>query len=89
MKYKPEFKEEYRKDLKKVRKNQEIIGRLEKKVTEILENPHHYKTLRNVLKNRRRVHIKNFVLIFEIEEENNKIVFHTFKHHDEAYKTAY
>jgi len=51
----------------------------------LAENPHHYKPLRNVLKNKRRVHIGNFVLIFEILEEDKIVVFHTFKHHDEAY----
>ncbi len=63
----------------------ELTRRLKKKMVEILENPHHSKPLRNVLKNKRRVHIASFVLIFEIIEAEKKVVFHTFRHHDEAY----
>jgi YafQ family addiction module toxin component len=79
--YSPAFK----KDLKKIRFNFELQNRLENKIEEILGNPYHYKPLRNVLKNKRRVHIGSFVLIFEIKEEDNIIVFHSFGHHDEAY----
>ncbi|MCH8157188.1 MAG: type II toxin-antitoxin system RelE/ParE family toxin, partial [Nitrospinae bacterium] len=45
----------------------------------------HYKPLRNVLKNRRRTHIGSHVLIFEIREEEKTVLFHSLKHHDDAY----
>ncbi len=73
-------------DCKEVRKKHEIIRRLNKKMGKILENPYIFKPLRNVLKNKRRTHIANFVLIFEILEKEKVVVFHTFKNHDDAYK---
>ena len=84
--YKRHFKSEFLKDLKKIKSNFEIKKRLDKKIKEILENPYHYKPLRNVFKNKRRTHIGSFVLIFEIDEQNKLITFHSFQHHDNAYK---
>jgi len=55
-------------------------------MNEIVANPFHYKPLRNVLKNKRRVKIGSFVLIFEIDETNKLIRFHSLKHHDYSYK---
>ena len=72
-------------DYKKIRKNYELITRLKGKIVEILENPYHYKPLRNILKNKRRTHIGSFVLIFEIIEEEKVVIFHALKRHDEAY----
>lgn len=72
-------------DYKKVTKNFELMTRLKKKIQEVLEDPYHYKPLRNVLKNKRRTHIGSFVLIFEILEEDKTVVLHALKHHDEAY----
>ncbi|MCH8157791.1 MAG: type II toxin-antitoxin system RelE/ParE family toxin [Nitrospinae bacterium] len=46
----------------------------------------HYKSLRNILKNKRRIRIGSYVLIFEICQKENVVVFHTFIHHDRAYK---
>ncbi|MBF0475077.1 MAG: type II toxin-antitoxin system RelE/ParE family toxin [Deltaproteobacteria bacterium] len=83
--YQARFEDECANDIRIVRKKRELIVRLNKKIDEILENPHHYKTLRNVLKNRCRVHIGSFVLIFEIDKENRIVVFNSFKHHDEDY----
>ena len=80
------FSPELLNDLKKIKSNFELQKRLEKKIKEILQNPYHYKPLRHVLKNKRRTHIGNFVLIFEIDEPNQLVSFHSFKHHDEAYK---
>ncbi len=72
-------------DYKKINKNFELVRRLKKKMPEILENPYHYKPLRNVLKNYRRTHIGSFVLIFEINESNKTVAFNKFRHHDDAY----
>jgi len=85
-KYSAYFHGEYQKDVKRVRKNTDLVQRLNKKVKEILENPYHYKPLRNVLKGRRRTHIGSYVLIFEIQEEEKTVVFLSFQHHDVAYK---
>ena len=80
-----EYTDGFKKDLKKLRKNKELQGRLKRKIKEIQKDPFHYKPLRNVLKNRRRVHIGSFVLIFEVHEEQKKIIFHSLDYHDDAY----
>ncbi len=51
-----------------------------------MENPYLGKPLRNVLKNKRRVHIGPFVLIYEINEKEKEIVLLKFEHHDKVYK---
>ncbi|MGR3219579.1 MAG: type II toxin-antitoxin system RelE family toxin [Candidatus Anammoxibacter sp.] len=85
-KYKVDFTDDLKNDIKKVLKNNELIDRLNNKVNEIAKNPFHYKTLKNRLKNKRRTHIGSFVLIFEVDKNNNIVIFHSFKHHDIAYK---
>jgi len=50
-----------------------------------LENPYHYKPLRGDMKGSRRVHIGHFVLIYEILEEEKKVRFLDFDHHDNVY----
>ena len=58
-----------------------------KKMHQILENPLHYKPLRGNLKGLRRVHVdRSFVLVFEVFETENKVVFWDFDHHDNIYK---
>jgi mRNA-degrading endonuclease RelE of RelBE toxin-antitoxin system len=74
-----------KKNLKKIKSDFSLQKRLQNKVEEILECPHHYKNLRNVLKNRQRVHIGSFVLIFEVIRSERLVIFHRFKHHDEVY----
>ncbi|MBI4399131.1 type II toxin-antitoxin system RelE/ParE family toxin [Candidatus Micrarchaeota archaeon] len=70
---------------KKNRKQFEIIL---KKISEVKEQPEHYKPLRYGLKNLRRVHIdKSFVLVFEII--GDKILFLDFDHHDLIYKKRF
>ena len=77
---------EFDEDHKNIRRNFELKKRLQNKMNEILENPYHYKPLRNVLKNKRRTHIGSFVLIFEVTENDHSVTFHSFKHHDESYE---
>jgi mRNA-degrading endonuclease RelE of RelBE toxin-antitoxin system len=77
----PEFEEDYKKN----RKNFKLIKRFKNKLIEITKNPHHYKPLRNVLKNHRRTHIGSFVLIFEVNENEKLITLHSLKHHDKSY----
>jgi YafQ family addiction module toxin component len=68
---------------KKYKKRFEIIL---KKMSEILDDPHHYKPLQHDIKGLRRVHIdKSFVLVFEIIEAENKVIFLDFDHHDNIY----
>ncbi len=59
---------------------------LRNKISEILENPHHYKPLGNVMHGTRRVHIGGcFVLVYEIVEPSTVNLL-SFTHHDEAYE---
>ncbi len=86
--YNIEIKPSCHKDIEKLCKKNHILKvALEKKMNEILENPQHYKPLKYNLAGKRRVHImKNFVLKFEIDEQNKIITFIFFGHHDEAYR---
>lgn len=60
---------------------------LEKKITEILENPTRYKPLRNDLASYYRVHVMtSFVLIFTVDPKENIVSLVHFSHHDDAYQ---
>jgi len=67
------------------KKNAALKTALEKKIRQILENPHHFKPLRNPLQNKRRVQLGSFVLIYEIDEQTRTLKFLKFSHHDDAY----
>ena len=68
---------------KRDKKKVEIIL---KKMEEIIKNPHHYKNLRTPMEDFKRVHIdKSFVLIFTVDDNNNRVIFVDFSHHDEIY----
>ena len=72
---------------KACKKNSLLRKVLENKINEILLNPHHYKPLGYGLAGERRVHImKNQVLKFTIDEQNNRVIFIFFGHHDDAYR---
>lgn len=87
-KYKPKAMSSFARDCNAIRKKHDLLKRLNSKIEEILEDPSHYKNLRNILKNRQRVHIGSYVLIFEVEEKEKLIVLHNFKHHDQVYKQS-
>ncbi|MBN1502098.1 type II toxin-antitoxin system RelE/ParE family toxin [Candidatus Woesearchaeota archaeon] len=68
-------------------KNPVLKKAIENKISEIIQNPQHYKPLRYDLAGERRVHImKSYVLRFEIDELNKTVIFLAFSHHDDAYK---
>ena len=58
------------------------------KITEVVHcsDVEHYKNLRYSLKDEKRVHIGNFVLVFTFIPAQNKIIFLDFDHHDNIYK---
>ena len=59
---------------------------IDKKVLQILENPHHFKPLRGDMHGARRVHIdKSFVLVYEIDEEKKTVIVLDYNHHDKIY----
>ena len=61
-----------------------MFKRLKKQILKILREPTLGKPLRNVLRNYRRIHIDSFVLIYEIYNEEIRLL--EFAHHDKIYK---
>lgn len=61
-------------------------GILKRKICEILENPYRFKPLCGSMAGVWRVHVRNFVLTFEIIEIEKKVRLLDFEHHDNIYK---
>ncbi|MDP3052758.1 MAG: type II toxin-antitoxin system RelE/ParE family toxin [bacterium] len=73
--------------LKKLKKrNKDIFDRVEKQIIKILREPNIGKPLRYTLRNRRRVHVGSFVLIYEFHQ--GELRFIDFDHHDLIYKKS-
>ena len=68
------------------KKDRKQWNRIKAKMKEIVENPHHYKPLSNKLKNRWRVQIGSYVLVFKIYEQEEVVEFIDYDHHDKIYK---
>jgi YafQ family addiction module toxin component len=84
MDYFVEFSIEFDKSFKKLKKkDKKLFLQIQKKLIEVIENPNHYKPLKNVLAGFRRIHFGSFVLIYKIE--NNVIRIISLEHHDKAY----
>lgn len=83
---------EVRKSVEKIfsrlaKKDYKQLEMVEKKVNEIIENPHHYKNLRKPLQHLKRVHVaKSFVLVFSVDGSNQRILIEDYDHHDNIYK---
>ena len=71
---------------KLLKKDRPRFERIRKKVAEILEEPHRYKPLSNVMAGIFRVHADPFVLTFEIDEKAKVVRFLDFEHHDKVYR---
>ena len=72
--------------LKKLAKRNKVIyERIQKQIIKIAENPKQGKPLRNILKGKWRVQIGPFVLMYRIDENQHKVIFLEFEHHDKAY----
>ena len=86
--YKLAVKESLDKKFKTLQKIDEGMLRLiDRKVQDILEEPHRYKPLRKPLQNKRRVHVGgSFVLVYEINEKEKSVTLLDFDHHDNIYK---
>ena len=70
------------------KKDKEMLRLINRKVQDILEDPHRFKPLRKPLQNKRRVHVGgSFVLIYEINEKEKIVTLFDFDHHDNIYKT--
>lgn len=80
---KPEVDKIFIKLSKKNPKQMQIIF---KKVKQVAENPYHFKPLKGDMAGSRRVHVgKSFVLTYEIDEANQKIIILDYDHHDKIY----
>jgi YafQ family addiction module toxin component len=88
MSYSLEVVSSCQKDIAKACKKNPVLNKaLRNKMTEILNNPFQFKSLRYDLAGERRVHIlKSFVLKYMIAEENKRVTFLFFGHHDKAYQ---
>ena len=87
--YKLVVKESLDKKFKRLqKKDKEMLRLINRKVQDILEDPHRFKPLRKPLQNKRRVHVGgSFVLIYEINEKEKIVTLFDFDHHDNIYKT--
>ena len=65
-----------------------LYERVLKKIEEVIRTSdvEHYKNLRHDMKDRKRVHIGHFVLVFIFIKQENKIKFIDFDHHDKIYR---
>ncbi len=88
MTYSVEVAEGLNKVFEKLAKKDKVAFQaINRKVSEIIENPYHYKPLKAPMQNNRRVHISgSFALIFRINEERKVVQLLEFEHHDKAYK---
>ena len=84
MEYIVEFSSQFEKSMKKLeKKDKALFSQIQKKLIDIVQDPVHYKTLKNVLAGYRRIHFGPFVLVFKIEENVVRII--SLDHHDKAY----
>jgi mRNA-degrading endonuclease RelE of RelBE toxin-antitoxin system len=67
-----------------------MYERVLKKIEEVItsEDIEHYKNLRYDMKDRKRVHLGSFVLVFKVLKESGTVSFIDFAHHDEVYERA-
>ncbi|MGA7924208.1 MAG: type II toxin-antitoxin system RelE/ParE family toxin [Thermoplasmata archaeon] len=79
----PEFERDYR---KLCGRNVGFKNAVDSKVSQVLQNPLHYKPLRAPLQRVRRVHVGgSFVLLFEPVSGRETVRLLRLAHHDEAY----
>jgi YafQ family addiction module toxin component len=69
------------------KKDRLLYQRVLKKIEEIINcaDVECYKNLRHDMKDKKRVHVGHFVLVFQFLEEENRIRFLDFGHHDRIY----
>ncbi len=70
------------------KKDNVTYEQLMKKINEVINSSdiEHYKNLRYDMKDRKRVHVGHFVLVFKFNKIENLIEFDDFDHHDNIYK---
>jgi len=71
--------------VKLAKREKELFEQLQGQIEKIIKDPTIGKPLRYSLKNRRRVHLGSFVLVYEFHE--SELRFLDFDHHDKIYKS--
>jgi len=87
--YNCEINPELRQILNKLsKKDKSTYEQVLKKIDEVANcsDVEHYKNLMHEMKDRKRVHIGNSVLVFKYIRSENKIYFVDFDHHDNIYE---
>ena len=83
-----EIKPELHKKLVKLsKKDKNTYEAVMKKIDEVVDSYdiEHYKNLRYDMKDSKRVHIGNFVLVFSYDKSKDFVSFEDFDHHDNIY----
>ena len=76
--------------IKLEKKDKITYEQIKKKINEVINTDvEHYKNLMHDLKEFKRVHIGNFVLVFKFDKKNDFIVFYDYDHHDVIYKKKF
>lgn len=84
MAYQIEFSIQFEKSMKKLKKKDKVLfEQIQKKLIDLVQNPDHYKPLKNILAGYRRIHFGSFVLIYKIERDIVRII--SLDHHDQSY----
>jgi YafQ family addiction module toxin component len=84
MGYQIEFSVQFEKSMKKLKKKDKVLfEQIQKKLIDLVQNPDHYKPLKNILAGYRRIHFGSFVLIYKIEGDLVRII--SLDHHDQSY----
>lgn len=84
MAYTIEFSSTFEKSMKKLKKKDKVMyDQIQKKLIDLVENPDHFKPLRNILAGYKRIHFGSHVLIFKIEGDIVRII--SLDHHDKSY----
>jgi YafQ family addiction module toxin component len=84
MVYQIEFSVQFEKSMKKLKKKDKVLfEQIQKKLINLVQNPDHYKPLKNILAGYRRIHFGSFVLIYKIERDIVRII--SLDHHDQSY----
>ena len=85
-----EVREHVDKIFKKLaKKNANQMLNINKKLQEILLDPHAYKPMHFPLAGMRRVHFGSFVLLFSIDEQRQTVVIEDYEHHDKVYRERF
>ncbi|WP_456473666.1 type II toxin-antitoxin system RelE family toxin [Candidatus Pyrohabitans sp.] len=87
MKYKLKFTKAFQKNIKKFRKNKEIVEGLMGRIEKIIENPDCGKPLKYALSSYRSVRVKSrYRLIYKVDEERKEVILVAFGHRKRIYE---